>query len=106
MGVPLSEQETVIRFNKEEQAMEIYTAYPVLMRKLSNSAEYTKVREDRVDGKVIAMYFRADKKLLTLRTKRVVGKKKSEEEKEKAKEYLKKARLNKSTQSLTIETTV
>lgn len=82
MGVSLHEQETVIRFNKEEKTMEVYTAYPSLMRKLSNSAEYTKVREDRSDGKVIAMYFRADKKMLTLRTKRATRRAMTEEEKE------------------------
>lgn len=84
MEVPLHEQETVIRFNKEEQMMEIYTAYPVLMRKLSNSDEYTKVREDRADGKVVAMYFQADKKLLTLRTKKVAKREMTLEEKETA----------------------
>ena len=96
MGLSLYEQETVIRFNQEEKVMEVYTAYPPLMRKLSDCGEYTKIREDKAGGKVIAMYFRADKKLLTLRTKRVVGRKKTEAEKEKAKEYLQKWRLSQS----------
>ena len=93
MGLLLCEQESIIRFNQEEQAMEIYTAYPPMMRKLSECPEYTKVREDKMDGKVIAMIFRADKKLLTLRTKKVVGRKLSEEEREKAIERLTKARF-------------
>ena len=93
MGLPLHEQETIIRFNQEEQTMIIYTAYPPMMRKLSECSEYTKIREDRMEGKVIAMIFRADKKLLTLRTKKPVGRKLSEEEREKAIERLAKARF-------------
>ena len=73
--------------------MIIYTAYPPMMRKLSECSEYTKIREDRMEGKVIAMIFRADKKLLTLRTKKPVGRKLSEEEREKAIERLAKARF-------------
>lgn len=100
MGLPLHEQETIIRFNQEEQTMIIYTAYPPMMRKLSECSEYTKVREDRMDGKVIAMIFRADKKLLTLRSKKVVGRKKTNEERERAKEYLQKARFCQRNQSV------
>lgn len=92
MGLQLHEQETICRFNQEEQTMIIYTAYPPMMRKLSECPEYIKIREDRMDGKAIAMIFRADKKLLTLRTKIPVRKELTEEEKEKLSERLAKMR--------------
>ena len=92
MGLLLCEQEFIIRFNQEEQAMEIYTAYPPMMRKLSECPEYTKVREDKMEGKVIAMVFKANKRLLLLRTKIPVRKEMTEEEKEKLSERLAKMR--------------
>lgn len=86
MGVSLNQQETIIRYSQGGSIMEIYTTAPPLMRKLSNCKEYTKVREDRAGGKVIAMYFKADKKLLTLRNKKRAVRKMTAAEKEKARE--------------------
>ena len=45
MGLSRLEQETIIKFNAEEKGIEIYTAYPPMMRKLANSPDYEKVRE-------------------------------------------------------------
>lgn len=93
MGLSRLEQEVVIRFNAEEDFMEVYTAYPPLMRKLDGQAAYTKIREDNLEGEVVAMTFKADKKLLTLRTKRNT-REMTEEERKAAGERLKKARSN------------
>jgi len=91
MGLSRLEQEVVIRFNAEEDFMEVYTAYPPLMRKLEGQPAYTKIHEDKFEGEVIAMTFKADKKLLTLRTKRST-REMTEEERKAAGERLKKAR--------------
>lgn len=96
MGLTRMEQETVIRYNAEEDFMEIYTAYPPLMRKLDEQPAYTKIREDKYEGEVIAMTFKADKKLLTLRSKRKTGREMSEEERQKVAERFAKARSEKS----------
>ncbi len=71
MGLSLAEQETVITFDRAGDCMNVYTADPYLLARLSKQEAYTLVREHRQDGEVIAADFTADKKLLTLRTKRV-----------------------------------
>lgn len=70
MGLSLYEQETVITFNRESDDMTVYTANPYTMARLSKLPAYTRVEEDKAGGEVVAMTFKADKKLLTLRTKR------------------------------------
>lgn len=91
MGLTLYEQETIINMNREDDEMLVYTADPALMRRLSKLAAYKKVKEYRNGGKVIAMDFTADKKLLFLRGK-VLKMELSEEEKMKRAEKLKAAR--------------
>ena len=95
MGLSLYEQETIINMNREDGEMDIYTADPALMRRLSSIPAYTKTREDKQEGKVIAMTFKADKKLLTLRSERAKGRKLTDEEKAAAVERLKRARTAK-----------
>ena len=51
--------------------MTVYTADPYLLARLKGLPSYRIEREDRQDGKVIAGTFKADKRLLTLRRKRV-----------------------------------
>ena len=68
MGLTRYEQETVINYNNDESTMQIYTADPALMRRLKKLPAYELVEVSRQDGKVIAMTFRADKRLLTLRS--------------------------------------
>lgn len=72
MGLSLYEQETIINLNREEGEMDIFTADPALMRRLSSLPAYRKTGERKQEGKVVAMTFRADKKLLTLRGARKV----------------------------------
>lgn len=94
MGLTRMEQETVIRYNAEEDFMEIYTAYPPLMRKLAEQPAYEKIREDKFEGEVIAMTFKADKKLITLRSKRK-SREMTDEERQKVAERFAKARSDK-----------
>lgn len=69
MGLSLYEQETIINMNNDEKEMDIYTASPALMRRLSSLPAYTKTGERKNGGQVVAMTFKADKKLLALRGK-------------------------------------
>lgn len=88
MGLSLYEQETIINLNREEGEMDIFTADPSLMRRLSSLPAYKKTGERKQEGKVIAMTFRADKKLLTLRGERVKGRQLTDEEKAAARERM------------------
>lgn len=94
MGLSRLEQEVVIRYNAEEDFMEIYTAYPPLMRKLDEQPAYTKIREDKYEGEVVSMTFKADKKLITLRSKRQ-SREMTDEERQKVAERFAKARSDK-----------
>lgn len=92
MGLSFYEQETIINMNREEGEMDIFTADPALMRRLSSLPAYTKTGERKQEGKVIAMTFKASKKLLTLRGDRVKRRAMTDEEKEAARERLDKLR--------------
>lgn len=70
MGLSLAEQETVITYDRESDKMNIYTADPVLLRRLMKLEAYKLMREHKRGGVTIAADFEADKKLLTLRTMR------------------------------------
>ena len=69
MALTLAEQETVITYDRESDKMNIYTADPVLLRRLMKLDAYTLIREHKQGGVTIAADFEADKKLLTLREK-------------------------------------
>lgn len=79
------EMETIIRYDKGGTLMEVYTADPVLLKRLSSLPAYELKEEYRSGGRVVAKSFLADKRLLTLRAKRS---KMSEESKEKARQTL------------------
>lgn len=104
MALSLYEQETVITFNAEEDCMEIYTAYPPLMRQLSKRKTYTKIKEDKMNGKIISMTFKADKKLLTLRASKPKSTM-TEEQKEMARQRLLKIHSKRSNMTAGSETT-
>lgn len=93
MGLTRYEQETVINFNNDEDTMQVYTADPALMRRLKSLPAYECIQKDRQDGKVIAMTFKASKKLLTLRSKRVKLEL-TEEQREERRERAKRIRAN------------
>lgn len=89
------EQETVITWDNSTCMMQIYTADPALMRRLRGLQSYKLIREHRQgDGKVIAAVFEAEKRLLTLRSKRVKVELTEEQRKER-RERLRKAREQK-----------
>jgi hypothetical protein len=96
MGLSRLEQETIIKFNAEEEGIEIYTAYPPIMRKLSASPDYTLVKEYKQDGEVVAMDFKAARNMITIRSKKPAKREMTEEEKQIARERLAKMRSKKS----------
>ena len=71
MGLTKYEMETIINMNLEDAEMLIYTANPALLRRLEKLPAYTKIKEYKHGGRVIAADFTADKHLLTLRSKRL-----------------------------------
>jgi hypothetical protein len=73
MRLTLEEQETVITYDRAGDTMNIYTADPYMIARLRKQEAYEVVREHRQGGEVVAVDFRADKKLLTLRNKRPVS---------------------------------
>lgn len=92
MGLSREEQEVVIRYDRAGDVMSVYTADPYLLGWLKRQPAYTLVREHKQGGQVVAADFTADKRLLTLRTKPPARQKLTEEQKELARENLKKAR--------------
>lgn len=92
------EQETVITFDRASDEMNVYTADPNLMARLDKLDAYKKWREHRFEGKVIAADYRADKKLLTLRTKKLT-RNMTDEQKKAASERMKSIRQNRQKES-------
>ena len=93
MALTLQEQETVINYNRDEDFMTVYTADPALMRRLKKLDTYEVIDESRQDSKVVAMTFKADKKLVFLRSKPLKVNL-SDEEKNRRAERLAQARAN------------
>lgn len=63
------EQETVITWDRAGDTMNIYTADPFLIARLTKLEAYKVAREHRQGGKVVAVDFQADKSLCFLRSK-------------------------------------
>lgn len=67
MGLSFPEQETVLRWDRSEDSMQVYTADVNLMKRLQSLPAYECIGQDRQGGQVVAMTFKAPKKLCTLR---------------------------------------
>ena len=67
MGAPISEQETVIQFDRDGETMNIYTSDSTVMTKLDKI--YKRKREHRADGQLYAVEYDVDKRLLSFRSK-------------------------------------
>lgn len=67
MALSMLEQETVITYSRGDDYMTLCTANPYEIARLSKLPAYKKVKEDKADGEVVAVTFKAHKKLLTLR---------------------------------------
>lgn len=99
-GIRLEEQETVVNFYRTDHRMSIYTSDQTMITKLmkllkkseqNEEAGYILVREEKMDGRVVAIEVSAPKHLMSLRT----PKKKrelSDEERQELAERMRKAR--------------
>ena len=76
-GISLAEQETVINFYRTDHRMSIYTSDQTMITKLmkllkkseqNEEAGYVLVREEKMNGRVVAIEVSAPKHLLSLRT--------------------------------------
>ena len=83
------ELETTILMNREDDEATIYTADPVMLRKLEGKEAYRVVKEDIEGGKVVARTYKVDKRHIQLRAKQRTL---SPEAKEKARRNIAKAR--------------
>lgn len=75
-GISLAEQETVINFYRTDDRMSIYTSDQTMITKLCILVEKTKqneesayqlMREEKIDGRVVAIEVSAPKHLMSLR---------------------------------------
>lgn len=92
MGFLRIEQETQINFNAAEDTAELYTADPVMIRKMNkiveeNPAQFKSEVHSRYKGEVYAMNYTFPKRFVTIRTKDIV-RHMSKEQKERASEQL------------------
>ena len=86
------EQETVINFNAAEDKAMLYTADPVIIRKMDkivekNPEQFSSEVHSRYKGKIYAMKYYFPKRFVSIRTKDIV-KKVTEEQRQKAREQL------------------
>lgn len=82
--ISIDEQETIIRFYRTDEMLDIYTSDQTMITKLkkllANSDEYKLDYEDKADdGRTLDMQVLAPKKFLTLRSKDVSGRQISDE---------------------------
>ena len=75
-GIRLEEQETVVNFYRTDHRMSIYTSDQTMITKLmkllkkseqNEEAGYILVREEKMDGRVVAIEVSAPKHLISLR---------------------------------------
>ena len=72
-GIPREEQETVINFTWLDDDMTIYTTEQRMMTKLDKlciEGEYELIEEHKLKGRVVGKTYKADKTLLSLRSKK------------------------------------
>lgn len=93
MGFLKIEQETLISFNAAEDMAELYTADPVMIRRMDkiveqNPAQFKSEVHSRYKGEVYAMNYIFPKKFVAIRTKDIV-RNVSEEQRQKSRERMK-----------------
>lgn len=76
MGYSLTgvEREVVITVNAAEDIADIYTADPVYIRKMDklvaqNPDQFREIRQEKLDGKVVAKRYEFPKRFVTIRSK-------------------------------------
>lgn len=99
MGFLKIEQETMINFNAAEDTAELYTADPVMIRKMDklvmeNPQQFKGEVHSRYKGEVYAMNYTFPKRFVSIRTKDIV-RNVTEEQREAARERMNKFHASK-----------
>lgn len=68
MSIPTNEQETVVQYDRNGETMTIYTSDTTQMTRLDKI--YSRHKEHKQGGEVVAVEYVVDKKLLSYRSKR------------------------------------
>lgn len=97
MNTPIYEQETVVRFYRDEDKATVYTSDVLMMNKLdkltSASDEWSKINESRFkDGSIADKTYECPKKFISFRSKKPEVKPLTEEQKERRREQLRNMR--------------
>jgi hypothetical protein len=95
MSLTYEEQETIITYDRLSKSMHVYTADTNLIKRLDALEAYKRINVQTQDGVIVSADYEADKRLCTLRSKRVT-RVFTEEQKEMAVERLARARSLKS----------
>ena len=99
MGFLRIEQETIINFNAAEDTAELYTADPVMIRKMDklveqNPEQFKGEVHSRYEGNIYGMNYIFPKRFVVIRTKDIV-RNMSEEQRQKAREQMQRIHGNK-----------
>ena len=97
MNTPIYEQETVVRFYRDEDKATVYTSDVLMMNKLDKltaaSAEWSQIDESRFhDGGIASKTYECPKKFISFRSKKPDVKPLTEEQKERRREQLRNMR--------------
>ena len=68
MSIPMNEQETVVQYGRNGETMTIYTSDTTQMTRLDKI--YSRHKEHKQGGEIVAVEYVVDKKLLSYRSKR------------------------------------
>ena len=71
MSVSLVEQETTINFGRVDEDLVLWTSDKTVMTKIDKLEEWELIKADKINGEVVAKKYKADKRLLTFRSRRI-----------------------------------
>ena len=92
MGVPLFEQETVINIMRDENIAHICTSDSTMITKLEHRCEANPDEWKKVDENPDYKFSECPKNFISFRSKKIVGRERTEEEKRRSAEALAKYR--------------
>ena len=99
MGVPLFEQETVINIMRDENIAHICTSDSTIITKLEHRCKANPDEWKKVDENPDYKFYECPKNFISFRSKKIVGRERTEEEKRRSAEALAKYREHKRQES-------
>lgn len=73
MGIPVTEQETVIQFSRDSDEASVWTSDSTMITKLDKLVDYKnwyRVKTEKIDSEVIAKEYKTNKRLISFRAKK------------------------------------